>query len=102
MKTPAFRKRKQNKFAIITISIAVAMLLIVVTIDGMRLSKKYQKNLDELAELRESISAEEIRTKELVEFEKYTKTKKYAEEVAEDKLGLVHDDEIIFKPDETD
>ena len=29
--------------------------------------------------------------------EKYTKTKKYAEEVAKEKLGLVKEDEIIFK-----
>jgi cell division protein DivIC len=27
----------------------------------------------------------------------YTKTKKYAEEVAKDKLGLVYEDEIIFQ-----
>ena len=31
--------------------------------------------------------------------EKYTKTRKYVEEVAKDKLGLVYDGEIIFKPE---
>ena len=40
---------------------------------------------------------EQDRTEELAEFEKYTKTKKYAEEMAKKKLGLVHDNEIIFK-----
>ena len=33
------------------------------------------------------------------EYEKYTKTKKFVEEMAEGKLGLVHDGEVIFKPD---
>ena len=40
---------------------------------------------------------EEKRTEELKQFETYTKTKKYAEEVARDKLGFVYDNEIIFK-----
>ena len=36
-------------------------------------------------------------TLELEEFATYTKTKKYAEEVAKDKLGLVYENEIIFQ-----
>ncbi len=47
-----------------------------------------------------SRSQKEERAKELEEFATYTKTKKYAEEVAKDKLGLVYEDEIIFQ--ETD
>ena len=47
--------------------------------------------------LEEQIAAEEKRAQEIEEFRKYTKTKKYAEEVAKDKLGLVHEGEIIFK-----
>ena len=34
---------------------------------------------------------------ELVEFEKYTKTKAYYEEIAKEKLGMIHEDEIVFK-----
>ena len=33
----------------------------------------------------------------LDEFEKYTQTKMYIEEVARDKLGLVYEGEILFK-----
>lgn len=43
------------------------------------------------------IADEKERSKEIEEFEAYTKTKKYVEEVAKDKLGLVYEDEIIFK-----
>ena len=35
-----------------------------------------------------------------LELETYTKTKKYAEEVAKDKFGLVYDNEIIFKEED--
>ena len=31
------------------------------------------------------------------EFEAYTQTKKYVEEVAKERLGLVYEDEILFK-----
>ena len=47
--------------------------------------------------LEQQIAGEEKRTEEIEEYRKYTTTKKYAEEVANDKLGLVHDGEIIFK-----
>lgn len=47
--------------------------------------------------LQEEIAKEEARAAEIEEFEAYTQTKKYVEEVAKDKLGLVYEDEIIFK-----
>lgn len=43
------------------------------------------------------IELEEARSEELVDLDAYTKTKKYVEEVAKDKLGLVYEDEIIFQ-----
>ncbi len=99
-KTPAFRKKKSNKLACLCIAIVVGMLLAVVSIDGMRLQDKYNAYLSREAELNKEIDSEKKRTEELEEYEKYTKTKKYVEEVAESKLGLVHDGEVIFKPEE--
>ena len=99
-KTPAFRKKKQNKFGCFCIAIVVAMLLAVVSIDGMRLQDKYNTYLAREEELTREIESEKNRTEELKEYEKYTKTKKFAEEIAESKLGLVHDGEVIFKPGE--
>lgn len=45
----------------------------------------------------ELIEAEERRAEEMDELEAYTKTKKYIEDVAKEKLGLVYEDEVIFK-----
>ncbi len=100
-KTPAFRKKKNNKFACFCIAIVVGMLLAVVTIDGMRLRDKYDSYISREEELNKEIESEKKRTEELAEYEKYTKTKKYVEEVAESKLGLVHDGEVIYKPEES-
>ena len=37
------------------------------------------------------------RNEEIENLETYTKTKKYVEDVAKEKLGLVYEDEILFK-----
>ena len=39
----------------------------------------------------------EKQIKELQEHKKYVQTKKFAEEIAKDKFGLIYPDEIIFK-----
>ena len=43
---------------------------------------------------------ETTRTQEIKDLEAYMQTDEYAEQVAKDKLGLVYEDEIIFKPEE--
>ena len=48
-------------------------------------------------ELKEQIQAEKDRSKESKELDKYVGTDKYVEDVAKEKLGLVHNNEIIFK-----
>ena len=48
-------------------------------------------------QLQEQIDAETKRSEEIEEYRKYTQTQKYVEEVAKEKLGLVNENEIIFK-----
>ena len=45
------------------------------------------------------IKEEEQRTKDLEALEKYMQTKKYMEDVAKNKLGLVYPDEILIEPE---
>ena len=47
--------------------------------------------------MKEQIKAEKERSKEIKELDKYVGTDKYVEDVAKEKLGLVHNNEIIFK-----
>lgn len=93
----AFRKKRQNRLGMFLVSTAVVMLLLVVGIKSIELREKQRVYAAREIELEQQIAAEEKRTEEIEEFRKHTKTKKYAEEVAKDKLGLVHDGEIIFK-----
>lgn len=80
--------------------LAIGMIIAVVGINSISLKQKQAKYIAREEELQQQIDAENERTEELREFETYTKTKKYAEEVAKDKLGLVYDNEIIFKEED--
>ena len=76
------------------------MIIAVVGINSISLRQKQAKYIAREQELQQQIEAENARTEELKELETYTKTKKYAEEVAKDKLGLVYDNEIVFKEED--
>ena len=99
MRRAEFRKKKQNRLAMLSITVVVAMLFVVITINSFKLRSKQLQCIEKEEELTRQIEAENERTEELKELKKYTKTKKYAEEVAKEKLGLVYDDEIVFQPD---
>ena len=45
---------------------------------------------------KKQIEEENVRTREIKEFEDYTKTNAYVEQIAHSKLGLVYPDETIF------
>ncbi len=93
----AYRKRRQNRLGMFLAYMVVIMLLIVVAYSSVELmEKKEAYRLKELA-LEEQIEDEQKRAREIEEFEKYTHTKKYIEEIARDKLGLVYEGEILFK-----
>lgn len=93
------QKKKENRLGMLMVTITVLMLLIVVSVSGVQLYQKLQTNQARVAQLEQQLQAEEERTEEIEEYGKYTQTKKYVEEVAKDKLGLVYEDEIIFKPE---
>jgi len=93
----AFRKKRQNRLGMFLVTTAVFMLLLVVGIKSIELQEKKQMYVEREVALEEMIAQEHQRTEEIEEFRKYTKTKKYVEEVAKDKLGLIYEGEIIFK-----
>ena len=67
------------------------------SVGGIRLRQKNYAYQERENSLMEQIEAEERRAEEIEELEAYTKTKKYVEDVAKEKLGLVYEDEVIFK-----
>ncbi len=93
----AYKKKKQNRAGILLVSLVLVMMLIVVAVKSVELTEKKAYYAKREAELSAQIEAERERAVEIEEYEKYTKTKKYIEEVARDKLGLVYEGEILFK-----
>lgn len=88
------RGHKQSVFAILAVLI---LLVTVVSVNAMTLRAKEKSYQAQEAELTEQIEEEMARSKEIDELEKYVGTDEYVEEVAKDKLGLVYENEIIFK-----
>lgn len=94
------QKKKENRLGMLMVTITVLMLLVVVSVKGVELYHKLQVNRARIEQLEQQLAEEEKRTEEIEEYEKYTQTKKFVEEVAKDKLGLVYEGEIIFKPED--
>ena len=95
-----FRKKRQNRLGMFLVLMVVLMLLVVVSLKSAELRQKQETYAARERVLQEQIDAEKARTEEIEEYRKYAQTKKYVEEVAKDKLGLVNEGEIIYKPDE--
>ena len=93
----AYRRKKQNGFGMLVVATVIVMLLGVVMVKSIELRQKLAGYQAREQQLLEEIEKEGQRTQEIREYEKYTQTKQYIEEVAKDKLGLVYEGEIIFK-----
>ena len=94
------RKKRQNGFSVALVIMVIIMLMIVITYGRIDLQKKQDEYTLKEEQLLEQIEAEEKRAEEIEEYRKYTQTQKYVEEVAKEKLGLVYEDEIIFKAED--
>ena len=90
-------KKHLGSFAIVGV---VVLMLIFVSVASLSLRASNAAKQQRIEELEVQIEAEEKKAEEIEEYSKYVQTKKYAEEVAKDKLGLVYEDEIIFKAED--
>ena len=93
----AFRKKRQNRLGMICVTIVMLIFVVVILFKGHELREKQAAYIEKEEALQAQIDNEKERTEELVEYEKYTKTTKFVEEVAKEKLGLVYDNEILFR-----
>lgn len=93
----AYRKKSQNRFSMFLVSLVVLMLLIMVQIGSLDLQNKIDAKAEEAALLDVQIETERQRAIEIEQFGKEVQTKGYIENIAREKLGLVYEDEILFK-----
>ncbi len=88
------RKSRKNLLLVAGVTL---VLCLVVSYSRMKLEAQERACEKRVEELEKELSKEEKRAEEIEEYEAYVKTKKYIEEEAREKLGLVYPDEIIFE-----
>ena len=84
--------------------ICIGIILIVfVAVLSVQINKVYQKDLEKIAqeeELMQLLQQERDRQEELKEYEEYIESQEYIEDQAQSKLGLLYDNQIIFREKE--
>ena len=86
-----------NKRTMIGILAAVFMLLAVIVYQSWQMRGRIAGGNQQISQLTQQIEAEEQRTEEIREMQNYMQSDEYKEKTAKEKLGLIKDDEIIFK-----
>ena len=82
------------------ITVVVLILCAIVMYNGVQLKSKISDNQAVKAELQAQIDEQEELKQALEEKSVYVQSKEYIEELAREKLGLVKENEIIFKKQE--
>lgn len=88
---------QRHRRSVLGISAVILLLMAVVSVNSVSLKAKDRDYQAQEEELKEKIEDEKARAKEIEELEEYVGTDEYVEDVAKEKLGLVHENEIIFK-----
>lgn len=89
-----------HRRSIMVITMILVLLMCVLTANAVTLHAKNKNYKQQEAELKAQIEEQKERSAQIKEYEEYVKTDGYIKEVAEEKLGLVDPNEIIFKPAE--
>ena len=89
---------RYHKKSMMLISMILVLLVGVLAVNAVSLRSRNAQYKKQEAELEAQIKEEKKRAKEVEANEAYVKTDDYVKEIAEEKLGLVDPNEIIFKP----
>ena len=97
MAAGTYKRRRDHRLGMMMALFVVLILMTAVAVRSISLRTKLAEYRAKEADLEQRIEQQMKRSEEIAEYEKYTKTRKYIEEVAKDKLGLIYDGEIIFR-----
>lgn len=92
------RQKRSNVIAMFSAIAVVLLLSIAIWKDKQSLHEKNMEYVSKEQELSQKIAEQESREDSLEEYKKYVQTKKYVEQVAKEKFGLIYPNEILFKP----
>lgn len=95
-----YRTRKKNGTGVGIIAFVVLILFAIVSYRRVGLEERGKEDDLRIARLRTQIQEQEERAVDINNLKAYVQTKKYIEDIARDKLGLVYEDEIIFQEED--
>ena len=91
------KQRRQNGLRII--ALAVIVVFAVMAYNSVSLQKDKRALEKQYSELEEKLQNEQERSEILKDRAAYMQTTRYIEEIARERLGLVYEEEIIFRPE---
>ena len=94
-----YRKRK-NEAGRLSIACIVICLLAVMSVQIIGLYHKNQEYTAQEEELKKTLAEEEKRTADLKDYEAYINSQEGVEDLANNRLGMVYDNQKIFKAQE--
>ncbi|HAP02504.1 MAG TPA: cell-division initiation protein [Lachnospiraceae bacterium] len=97
VRTGKVHTKKRSAIPVILGMIIGLIVMTTLVVQLFALNRKYQSYKAREAQLTEELQAQKEKKQDLKDYEKYTKTKEYTESQARSKLGLLYDNEIIFK-----
>ena len=77
--------------------IFVGLLMCITVVVSHRQQVKLRAGEERIRSLQNELEQEQARTEEIQEMKEYVQSDEYIEQIAKDKLGLISDDDIIFK-----
>ena len=94
------RRNHKKRTGIGIIAFVVLILCAIVSYRRISLGQEVNEKEITLSRLESMKKGEQERKEDIAEYKAYMKTKKYIEDMAREKLGLVYEDEIIFEAEE--
>lgn len=90
-------QQEQNTIARVCISLMLIVFMIAMTAQIQGVYDKRQEYIEKQAELEQQLLNEQERKAALEEYKAYIESQEYVEDVAESKLGLLYENQIIFR-----
>lgn len=94
------RRRRRRKTGTGLLCMVVLMIFGSISYARAELNDQQEILLNRQEELDKEIADETERTQQIEDLNAYVQTKKFVEEMAREKFGLVYEDEIIYKSKE--
>ena len=91
------KRKKNNSAGRISFLCIGIFLALVLSVQMVRLYQKNEALVQTEQTKQNELNEQQEKQKELQEQEQYTQSNEYKEKVAKDKLGLVYDNETIFR-----